>query len=137
MKAIDANVLLYVRDPRDPAKQSIAASLIEAQTDGVLLWQVACEYLSASRKLTSVGYTFADAKEDVEGSRRAWFRALPDWDSLERAYRLMGRFSLSFWDALLIGTCLEAGVDCLYCEDFDAYPEIEGLQIINPFRKPA
>lgn len=83
------------------------------------------------------GYTFADAKEDVDGFRRAWSRSLPDWDSLERGHGLIGRFSLSFWDALLIGTCLEAGVERLYSEDFDAYPEIDGLQIINPFRKPA
>jgi predicted nucleic acid-binding protein len=134
MNAIDTNISLYVRDPRDSVKQSIAASLVEQQTDGVLLWQVACEYLAASRKLAPVGHGLAAAKEDIDGLRQAWSTAIPDWDSLDRGYRRMSRFSLSFWDALLIGTCLEAGVTHLYSEDFDAYGEIDGLTIINPFR---
>jgi hypothetical protein len=31
----------------------------------VLLWQVACEYLWASRKLESQAYSYSDALEDV------------------------------------------------------------------------
>ncbi|WP_146003501.1 PIN domain-containing protein [Fischerella thermalis] len=51
MNAVDTNILIYVSDPRDPAKQTMAASLVSSLTDGVLIWQVACEYLAASRKL--------------------------------------------------------------------------------------
>jgi predicted nucleic acid-binding protein len=50
MRAVDTNVLIYAHDPRHPAKQATAISLIESLTDGALLWQVACEYLSASHK---------------------------------------------------------------------------------------
>jgi hypothetical protein len=56
MNAVDTNVLLYVHDPRDPAKQTLAASLVRSLTDAALLWQVACEYLAASRKLAAFGY---------------------------------------------------------------------------------
>ena len=56
MNAVDTNILIYVNDPRDPVKQGVATSLISDLTDGVLLWQVACEYLAASRKLESLGY---------------------------------------------------------------------------------
>ena len=35
--------------------QATALSLIQSQDDGVLLWQVACEYLASSRKLESQG----------------------------------------------------------------------------------
>jgi hypothetical protein len=31
MNAVDTNILIYVNDPRDPAKQVIAASLVSAQ----------------------------------------------------------------------------------------------------------
>lgn len=48
MKAVDTNILIYINDARDPIKQSIAASLVASLTDGVLIWQVACEYLAAS-----------------------------------------------------------------------------------------
>jgi hypothetical protein len=49
MNAVDTNVLLYVHDPRDVTKQVTASNLLQSLTDGVLLWQVACEYLAASR----------------------------------------------------------------------------------------
>ncbi len=56
MNAVDTNILIYVNDPRDPVKRTIAVSLVSALTEGVLLWQVACEYLAASRKLEPLGY---------------------------------------------------------------------------------
>jgi predicted nucleic acid-binding protein len=55
MNAVDTNVLIYVNDPRDPMKQRIASSLVATLSDAVLLWQVACEYLAASRKLEPLG----------------------------------------------------------------------------------
>jgi len=48
---------------------------------------------------------------------------------------LLARYSLSFWDALIIAACLEADVTRLYSEDFDAYPRIDGLEIVNPFQR--
>jgi len=134
MNAVDTNILLYVHDPRDPAKQATAASLVESLSDGVLLWQVACEYIAASRKLGSLGYGFAQAVEDIEELRRLWFTILPSWNSLDRANQLMARFSLSFWDAILLGCCLESGVERLYSEDFHTPAEIDRLRIVNPFR---
>jgi hypothetical protein len=55
MNAVYTNVLIYAHDPRDPRKQGLAVSLIQSQVDGALLCQVACECLSASRKLESHG----------------------------------------------------------------------------------
>lgn len=136
MNAVDTNILFYVQDPRDPAKQAIASGLVRTLTDGVLLWQVACEYLAVSRKLEAFGYPPSQAWQDIRQLQQDWTTVLPDWRVLDRAERLMGRFSLSFYDALLIAACLEAGVTCLYSEDFDAYPRIDSLELINPFASP-
>jgi predicted nucleic acid-binding protein len=133
MNGIDTNVLLYVHDPRDPAKQEIAASLLQSLTDGVLLWQVACEYIAASRKLEPLGYNRTQAWQDIRDFRRVWTTMLPSWRALERAERLLGAYSLSFWDAMIIAACLEGGVTRLYSEDFDAYARVDGLEIVNPF----
>ncbi len=51
MNAVDTNILIYAHDTRYPAKLAIAETLIRTLTDGVLLWQVACEYVAASRRL--------------------------------------------------------------------------------------
>jgi predicted nucleic acid-binding protein len=97
---------------------------------------VACEFLSASQKLEPLGYSRAQAWQDIADLRRVWTTVLPGWDVLDRAAKLLGKYSLSFWDALLLGACLEAGVTRIYSEDLSTYPRINGLECVNPFAGP-
>ena len=133
MNAVDTNILIYVHDHRDQTNQAIAESLVRALPDAVLLWQVACEYIAASRKLEPLGYSREKAWQDIHKLQRIWVTQLPTWNVLHRAEDLMQRYSLSSWDALIIGACLEGGVTRLYSEDFDASAQAEGLEIVNPF----
>ncbi|PYJ67707.1 MAG: hypothetical protein DME76_14590 [Verrucomicrobia bacterium] len=57
MDAADTNVLLYVHDPRDVTKQATASNLLQSLSDGVLLWQVACEYRSHQIRLPVIEYS--------------------------------------------------------------------------------
>ena len=61
MIAVDTNVMTYACDQADPRRQNIALDLITNAQDGVLLWQVACEFLSASRKRGKHGFTSTHA----------------------------------------------------------------------------
>jgi predicted nucleic acid-binding protein len=133
MNAVDTNILIYVNDPRDPVKQEIAASLVSALTDGILLWQVASEYLAASRKLEALGYDRTKAYQYVRDLQQVWFSALPTWNVIDRAENLMSRFSLSHWDSMIVAACLEVNTQILYTEDF-GYSSIDGLRIVNPFK---
>ncbi|MDQ1728981.1 MAG: hypothetical protein QOD33_1106 [Pyrinomonadaceae bacterium] len=133
MNAVDTNILIYARDKRDEKKQAVAAHLLSSMSDGVLLWQVACEYMAASRKLEVFGYDRLQAIADLTDMRNAWHTILPSWDVLNGALRLLTKYRLSFWDATLIAACLGAGVTRLYSEDFDASAHAEGLEIVNPF----
>ena len=133
MNAVDTNILIYVNDIRDPNKRSVAASLVAGMTDGVLIWQVACEYLAASRKLEPFGYNRAQAYQYIRDLQQVWYTALPTWAVIDCAQDLMSRFSLSHWDAMIVAAGLEANVEILYTEDF-GYSDIDGLKIINPFK---
>jgi predicted nucleic acid-binding protein len=133
MNAVDTNVLIYVHDDRDPDKKAAAKALIDSLEDGLLLWQVACEYVAAARKLLPQGYTPDDARNDVNDLRHLWTTSLPKWPVFERSGNLTDRYSLSFWDSLLIAACLEAGAQTLYSENFSGYDQIDGLKIVNPF----
>ena len=135
MNAVDTNILIYVNDPRDPVKQGVATSLISDLTDGVLLWQIACEYLAASRKLESLGYDRVQAYQYIRDLQQVWYTALPTWSMIDGAENLMSRFSLSHWDSMMIAACLEANVQTLYTEDL-GYSSIDGLGIVNPFKTP-
>jgi predicted nucleic acid-binding protein len=132
MKAVDTNLLIYINDPRDPIKQEIAASLVANLTEGILLWQVACEYLAASRKLEPFGYNRTQAYQYIRDLQQVWYTALPTWSVIERAQSLISRFNLSHWDSLIVAACLEASVQTLYTEDL-GYSNIDGLEVINPF----
>ncbi len=133
MNAVDTNVLIYAHDPRDSRKQKIAISLIESLGEGVLLWQVACEYLAASRKLEPLGYNLKSAWQDVAILRRVWHTQIPSRAVLTRAEEIVAKFGLSFWDAMIAGACVESQVDTLYTEDFGGSVNIHGLDIVNPF----
>jgi hypothetical protein len=65
MNAIDMNVLIYVHDPRDPRKQALAIQLLKSLPTPALLWQVACEYVAARRKLSPVGVQDKDIWDNL------------------------------------------------------------------------
>ena len=113
MNAVDTNVLIYAQDPRNPAKRQVANSLVRNLDDAVLLWQVACEYIAASRKLAPFGFSVEEAWDDVKELHATWAIALPNWEVHDRARGLMQRHGLSFWDALLVAAGALAEVDTL------------------------
>ena len=136
MIAVDTNILVYAHDARDVRKQTIAAKLIEGLTEGVLLWQVACEFLAASRKLAPQGHSLADAKAALRDLQDAWIETSPAWSALDVAVELISSNSLSFWDGLLAAACEQAGVTLLYSEDLGGQPSLLGVEFINPFVEP-
>ena len=133
MNAVDTNILIYAHDPRDPRKEQSAQDLIATLPDGVLLWQVACEYIAAARKLEKLGYNSQQAWLDLADLRRLWRPVTPTWQVLARAESLLTQYKLSFWDAMIVAACLEAGVTHLYSEDFDNSAAATGLIVVNPF----
>jgi predicted nucleic acid-binding protein len=134
MNAVDTNVLIYARDPRDPLKQQKARAVTANIQDGALLWQVACEFIAASRKLAVVSYTQAQAWRELEQLRGLWKLVLPSENVFMRAETLTAAHNLSFWDAMIVAACMEGGVTRLYTEDFDdSLSKTTGVEIINPF----
>jgi predicted nucleic acid-binding protein len=123
MIAVDTNVLIYACDQSEPYRQTIALDLIAASTEGVLLWQVACEFLSASRKLNRL-VEFRDLFPLV----------LPTAANLTRARELHVVHGVSLWDALILAACVEAGVDVLYSEDVPGLETFKTVRVINPLK---
>ena len=119
---------------RDPVKQQKAQHLTTNLSSGALLWQIACEFIAASRKLAPFGFTQAQAWREIERLSLVWTFILPSENVLTRAERLTATYNLSFWDAMIVAACLEGGVTRLYTEDFDdSLSKATGVEIINPF----
>lgn len=132
MNAVDTNVLVYACDRRDPAKQAEAMALIKRLTDGVLLWQVATEFIAVSRKLAADGFTPDQAWRRLAEFASIFPLVVPSPSLLPVARRLHIEEAISFWDAMLYGACLTAGVKTLYSEDIPGCV-VSGLTIHNPF----
>ena len=133
MIALDTNVLLYACDRADSKRQQIAIDLVANSRDGVLLWQVACEFVAASRKLSAQGFTASDAWNRLAEFLAVLPLVLPTAGVLKRGQRLHATQGVSFWDALILAACAEAGVETLYSEDVPGLP-LGTPRVVNPFR---
>ncbi len=119
---------------RDAHKQALAQQLIATVRPLALPWQVGCEFVAASRKLAAAGFTEAQAWSALTVMRTlADVILLPVPDLWSETQTLQGRYSLSFWDALLAADCLRGGVQILYTEDMGAPRSIDSLSLVNPF----
>ncbi len=138
MNAVDTNVLVYSLDRRDATKQLKARSLLRhlrrARGNTVLLWQVLGEFVRQLRAWLHQGLiTAVDLRHNARLYRRFFPVILPTEQVLDRALDLADRYSLSHWDSMLVGACLEAGVDTLYTEDMGSPTTVEGVRLVNPF----
>jgi predicted nucleic acid-binding protein len=136
MNVIDTNIWIYRHDTRDPVKQAKAAQLISTVRPLALPWQVGCEFIAAARKLEPLGFREDDAWDALADIQVFAAVLLPVPDLWPETRALQGRYSLSFWDALLVATCLRGGVQVLYTEDIGAPRTIDALTLTNPFAVP-
>ena len=134
MNVIDTNVWLYSHDRRDPQKQAVAQSVTTTIRPLALPWQVGCEFIAGSRKLATQGFDESKAWLALAAMQTmANAILLPTPQLWLASQNLQLRYSLSFWDALLIATCSFEGVQTLYTEDIGAPRVINGVKLVNPF----
>ena len=106
--------------------------LVGSASDGILPWQVACEFVAASRKLADQGFTATHAWQRLAEFLALFPLIMPAAGVLERARVLHVEQKWAFWDATLVSACIEASVARLYSEDLPGR-KIETLEIVNPF----
>jgi predicted nucleic acid-binding protein len=117
MTAFDTNILIYSCDKRDPVRRQRTIDLLTATSDGVMLWQVACEFVAASRKLASSGFTARDAWSRLAEFLSLFPLMLPTPPVLNRAQELHTAH----------------GWTTLYTEDLPGIVRLPNLAIVNPF----
>lgn len=132
---VDTNVLLYRFDSSAPNKQSVARAefrRLVMEHSIVISTQVLQEFFVAATRRLDPPLSPEQAEEAVRYlSRLPVVQITPR--TILGAIALHRRFSLSFWDALIVRSALEAGAGTLYTEDLQEGQVIEGLAIVNPF----
>ena len=129
----DTNVLVYVFDKAEPAKQALAQELVTehmSARDMVLSTQVLQELYAVLTRKKRLGA--ADALEVV--TTFAQERVVPaSADTVLRGLALSQRHQISAWDALILQAALDAGCTTLYSEDLQAGARFDELVVVNPF----
>ncbi len=133
---LDTNVLVYLFDADEPAKQQRARTLLsnqELRDQVTLSTQVLQEfYVSVTRKLAVPldPDTALKAVQDL-----AVFPIIQiDTPLILLAIQRSRKATVSFWDALILEAALVAGTTLLYSEDFQDGASFGKLRIANPFR---
>jgi len=134
---VDTNVLVYLFDRDSPHKRTIARNIFKNEGlsgNLILSTQVLQEfYVSVTRKLA----TPLNAEAAYRATLHLSFLPLVIIESslVLSAIRRSRQFSLSFWDALIVQSALQAGVERLWSEDMQDGQVIEDLRIENPFAR--
>lgn len=131
---VDTNVLLYAADTADEEKHRAATAWrleLWKSRRGRVSYQVLQEfYVQAVRKSPQT----AEAAEAEVRDLFAWDPVVVDASVIEAAWRLRKRFSLSFWDALIVGAAQAAGCSHLLTEDLSHGQDLDGVRVVSPFR---
>lgn len=132
---VDTNVLVYLRDARDPEKQLAAAEWMAMLWDtrrGRVSEQVLHEYYVTVTAKLDPGLSAEEARDDVA--------ALAAWNPvgvaglIEDAWRVEDRWGLSFWDAMIVAAARGQACGILLTEDLSHGQELGGLRVVSPFR---
>jgi len=138
MNAVDTNVLIYRADWNETTKQPVARDLVNNLSSDpeptFLLWQVLVEFVAQMSRWENREMLTGDQFTEIMNSARNLFTlVLPTPEVLDRALELSERYSISHWDSMILGACIEAGVDTLYTEDMGAPTRYESVNLVNPF----
>jgi predicted nucleic acid-binding protein len=74
------------------------------------------------------------ARDASEPDNHRWNPVALTFPVLEAAWTIESRYSLSLWDALIVAAAQAAGCDYLLSEDMQHGQDLDGVEVIDPFR---
>ncbi|HPA95696.1 MAG: PIN domain-containing protein [Acidobacteria bacterium] len=133
---VDTNVLVYAHDRGAGEKNARARELVKRlwrERIGVVSTQVLQELYVNVRRKASAPISAPEARALVE-DYLAWPLVVNDGATILQAVAIEERFGLSFWDALVVASAQEAGVEVLWSEDLNDGQAYGSVVVRNPFR---
>ena len=132
---VDTNVLVYQRDASESLKQKQAETWLAQlwlNRTGRISFQVLQEYYITVTAKLDPGLEVENARKDVR-ALLAWHPIIMDSRVLENAWHIQDRYSISWWDALIVSAAQVANCRYLLTEDLQDKQELGDLLVTNPF----
>jgi len=134
---VDTNVLVYMRDSRDPERQAAAAewmSHLWESRRGRLSTQVLHEYYVTVTGKLKPGMAVDEARDDLLAFS-AWSPLPLTIELTERAWDVQDRWGFSLWDSLIVAAAHTLGCEILLSEDLQHGQELGDLRVVSPFQE--
>lgn len=134
---VDSNIFVYRLDTSEPEKAPLADRWIETiwhRRKGRVSTQVLSEVFVNLTRL-SPGLDREEARRYVE-ALFAWNPVPVDARLVRSAFSLQDRYSLSWWDALIVAAARRAACRYLLSEDLQSGQRFDGTEVVNPFETP-
>jgi predicted nucleic acid-binding protein len=135
---LDTNIFVYAHDPTDNIKTAKARSLITeayASSRGVISEQVICEFCNVAVTKFATQMTTDDIVATIETELKPLLLASTSDQArlYDKTLRLRDRYSLSFYDALIIESATYFKCEIVYSEDMQHGANYGGIKVVNPF----
>jgi predicted nucleic acid-binding protein len=132
---VDTNLLVYIYDRSEPAKQKIAETLYDRLTlsgRGVISTQIMAEFFNVTTRRLSQPLPPEAAYRRLENYQRSWEVVNVTPTIVLEAVRGVIDHQLSFWDALIWATAKLNQIAVILSEDFRSGASLEGVRFVNP-----
>ena len=126
---LDSNVIIYAYFKQNEKKQRISKQLISKNT--IISTQVLQELTNTLHRKMGIDYSIV--RSILRECLKNCDLNTNTSDTVFSALGIAERYSLSFYDSLIVAAALESKCTTLYSEDMQHNQRIENLTIKNPF----
>jgi predicted nucleic acid-binding protein len=137
---LDTNILVYCFIDGEREKRSAARKLVRGALethDGIISYQVVQEFLNVATKKPQCRMSQAEAQVFIGEVLMPLCEIFPDAALYSMALSVAGETGWSFYDSLVVAAALSAGCAQVLTEDLQDGRMIRGLEVRNPFKRPA
>ncbi len=133
---LDTNIFVYLFDEVAPRKRRVAQRLVRrsvADGSGCISHQVIQETMNVV--IGKLGATPERMRQLMDDVLFPLWRVKPTRTLYRRSLDVRARYGFAVYDSLIVAAALEAGCRTLYSEDLQHGQRLEGLTIVDPFRR--
>jgi predicted nucleic acid-binding protein len=133
---LDTNIFVYALPSNPAGKKDRAAELLEraiSSGKGVISYQVVQEFFRVAFRHFTPRMTFAEAEQYLAATFQPLLVVHSSYSLYLEALTLSRRYSLSWYDSLIVSAASESQCRILYSEDLQHGQSFGSLKVQNPF----
>jgi predicted nucleic acid-binding protein len=133
---LDTNIFVYSLAANPAGKKDRAAELVDhaiGSGKGVISYQVVQEFFSVAFRRFTPKMTFAEAEQYLATTFHPLLVVHSSYSLYIEALALSRRYSLSWYDCLIVASANESQCRILYSEDLQDGQSFGSLKVQNPF----